>query len=246
MVAPTRPVGSLRKAWGSAKKRVGRHCQNCKSGTLVDRCKPFTGFICIDCGFQTEELPTALSNFRHHDLRHTAVTRMVAAGVPLPLIAKIVGWSPSTLASMVARYAHFTLEELRGGVETISGASVFSLAVPTESPAEDPRCPENRQEPSAQGGAALGVHLTPMGRARRDRNELYEKAWTIPLGRLAAEYGVSDVAMGRICKRLRIPVPGRGYWAKRAANLPVKSRPPLPPCLYNRQISERPIGYGIR
>lgn len=37
-------------------------------------------------------------------------------------IAKIVGWSTSTMVQMVARYGHFTLDELRGAVETISRA----------------------------------------------------------------------------------------------------------------------------
>jgi hypothetical protein len=44
----------------------------------------------------------------------------------------------------------------------------------------------------------------------------------------ASEYGVSDVALGKICRKLYIPVPGRGYWNKKAANQPVEPRPSLP------------------
>jgi len=36
------------------------------------------------------------------------------------MIAKIVGWSPSTMAKMAARYGHFGIEELRSAVESIS------------------------------------------------------------------------------------------------------------------------------
>jgi hypothetical protein len=45
-------------------------------------------------------------------------------------VAKIVGWSPSTMVQMAARYGHFTLDELRGAVETISKAEaeVISLS----------------------------------------------------------------------------------------------------------------------
>jgi integrase len=61
-----------------------------------------------------------LPTLRIHDLRHSAVSRMIVAGVPLPIIAKIVGWAPGTLARMAARYGHFSLEEMRRGVESIS------------------------------------------------------------------------------------------------------------------------------
>ena len=57
---------------------------------------------------------------RFHDLKHTAVSRMLDAGVPIAKIAKIVGWSPATMVRMSARYGHFSLEDLRGAVETIS------------------------------------------------------------------------------------------------------------------------------
>jgi hypothetical protein len=46
--------------------------------------------------------------------------------------------------------------------------------------------------------------------------------------KLAPEYGVSDVALARTCRKLQIPMPGRGYWAKLAAGKRVRSRPPLP------------------
>ncbi len=45
---------------------------------------------------------------------------MIAARVPIPMIAKIVGWSPGTMAKMAARYGHFGIEELRSAVESIS------------------------------------------------------------------------------------------------------------------------------
>jgi hypothetical protein len=45
---------------------------------------------------------------------------MIAARSPIPIIAKVVGWSPSTMAKMAARYGHFGLEELRSAVDSIS------------------------------------------------------------------------------------------------------------------------------
>ncbi len=43
---------------------------------------------------------------RFHDLRHTCVTRMLDRGVPLSVVASILGWSPATTARMAKRYGH--------------------------------------------------------------------------------------------------------------------------------------------
>ena len=60
-----------------------------------------------------------------------------------------------------------------------------------------------------------------------NRTELYEKAWQIPLRKLAAEYGISDVALGKICRKLQIPLPGLGHWTKIQCGHTIP-RPPLP------------------
>ena len=65
--------------------------------------------------------------------------------------------------------------------------------------------------------------------ARYDREELYEKVWTLTMQKVAKEYGVSDGTLGITCKKLHVPVPGVGYWNKKAANKPVDPRPPIPP-----------------
>lgn len=59
------------------------------------------------------------------------------------------------------------------------------------------------------------------------REELYEAVWSEPMQRLACKYGISDVALGKICRKLKVPVPGRGYWAQKAAGQKL-SRPRLP------------------
>jgi integrase len=117
---PEKPVGTIQSAWQSAKKRTQRHCPNCADGILIDREKPASGYECESCHFETPNLPVALTRLRFHDLRHSAVSRMIAARVPIPIIAKIVGWSSSTMAKMAARYGHFGIEELRSAVESIT------------------------------------------------------------------------------------------------------------------------------
>jgi integrase len=61
---------------------------------------------------------------RMHDLRHTAVTRMIKAGIPIPIIAQLVGWSTSTMVAMTARYGHYSMDTLRMAVEAISSGSL--------------------------------------------------------------------------------------------------------------------------
>ena len=60
------------------------------------------------------------------------------------------------------------------------------------------------------------------------REELYKMVWSEPVSKLARGYGLSDRGLGKICKRLEIPVPGRGYWQmkKKGLKMPV---PPLRP-----------------
>jgi hypothetical protein len=55
----------------------------------------------------------------------------------------------------------------------------------------------------------------------RDRVELYNEVWHQPLVKLAKKYGISDVRIGKVCRKLKIPHPGRGYWAKRAIGIAV-------------------------
>jgi hypothetical protein len=76
------------------------------------------------------------------------------------------------------------------------------------------------------------------------RAELYEKIWNIPTTKLAKEVGLSDVALGKICKKYSIPKPPLGYWAKLAHGKTV-ARPPLPNTSDNRleviEIRKRPL-----
>jgi hypothetical protein len=44
------------------------------------------------------------------------------------------------------------------------------------------------------------------------REELYKLIWEKPATILAKEFGISDVGLAKICKRLGIPRPQRGYW----------------------------------
>lgn len=61
-----------------------------------------------------------------------------------------------------------------------------------------------------------------------ERDTLYQEVWAEPVTSIAKKYGVSDVAIHKVCKSMNIPVPPRGYWAKIKAGKTVE-RTPLPP-----------------
>jgi len=60
------------------------------------------------------------------------------------------------------------------------------------------------------------------------RKELYELVWRQPMRTVAASAGISDVALAKHCKKANIPVPNRGYWARKQAGKPT-IRISLPP-----------------
>lgn len=49
------------------------------------------------------------------------------------------------------------------------------------------------------------------------REELYELVWSKPATAIASDFGISDVAVAKHCKKHEVPRPSRGYWAKKEA-----------------------------
>lgn len=64
---------------------------------------------------------------------------------------------------------------------------------------------------------------------------LYQEVWDEPMTKVAQRYNVSDVALKKTCKKLNIPVPGRGYWSKVRAGEKM-TKPPLPQHVDNKRI----------
>lgn len=70
-----------------------------------------------------------------------------------------------------------------------------------------------------------------MNKIRVSREELYRQVWETPMVKLAANYGISGNGLAKICSRMSVPYPPRGYWAKKAAGHAVVVSPlpdPLP------------------
>lgn len=58
-----------------------------------------------------------------------------------------------------------------------------------------------------------------------NRKQLYNLVWSKPMNTLAKDYGLSGRGLAKLCQRNNIPVPPRGYWAKRAAGQKVQKAP---------------------
>jgi hypothetical protein len=72
--------------------------------------------------------------------------------------------------------------------------------------------------PSDQPTAAAGASEP------RSRRQLYDLVWSKPMRDAAADVGMSDVGLKKICLRHRVPVPRQGYWNKVNAGQKPKKR----------------------
>lgn len=58
-------------------------------------------------------------SIRFHDLRHSACTRLLEAGVPLMVVGQLLGWAGGTVASMAAKYGHVGPKALQSAVKAL-------------------------------------------------------------------------------------------------------------------------------
>lgn len=85
--------------------------------------------------------------------------------------------------------------------------------------AQSPR--GQRLRPGAQWGIAGDVTRTPSSSASAieapqppTREALHALVWARPLAEVAAELGLSRTGLAKMCDRLDVPCPPRGYWAR--------------------------------
>lgn len=86
---------------------------------------------------------------------------------------------------------------------------------------------------------ALGLWKKPVSDAERrkdevarllrryDRTALYDQVWSRPVSEVSKSYGISGVMLGKVCRKLMVPVPPRGYWARVQNGQKIK-QPSLP------------------
>jgi len=101
--------------------------------------EPYHDGVGIRRSFYTARRKAGIEDFRFHDLRHTAATRLVEAGVPLFVVSKILGHSDP---KMTMRYAHPD-KSLKEGIEALALYNSTIDTVLTEQPnkTEEPNLP---------------------------------------------------------------------------------------------------------
>jgi len=73
------------------------------------------------------------------------------------------------------------------------------------------------------------------------RQELFDLVWAEPMVAVAKRFGVSGSYLARVCARLNVPRPARGYWAKLAVGK-ASVKPSLPLARAGDEISWDPQG----
>lgn len=166
-----------------------------------------------------------LENIHIHDLRRTVGSWLAQNGTSLHLIGDVLNHRD---AKTTAGYAYFQTQQRREALSSHAD-KVLAFAGPGM------RLPLAPEESSAQtllvdnnpvGSTTPSIGAKPVHYFKREN--LYELVWTAPVLEVAKRLGVSDVAVGKLCRRAGVPVPCRGYWAKVDAGQ-IVSRTPLGP-----------------
>jgi hypothetical protein len=69
------------------------------------------------------------------------------------------------------------------------------------------------------------------------RQQLYDMVWSKPMSTLAKEFGITDSGLAKRCRAVDVPIPYRGYWARKAAG---QKPPQLPLPKYRRTEAATP------
>ena len=127
---PARPIGDWKEAWEKAKERAGAILRG-----ETDLPQPAKGKRRPDKSRDKSEnhpngklsdgstMPGPL-NCGFHDLRHSAVTRLLEAGIPYPVVASMMGWSAATAIRMAKRYGHIGNQALRDAADVLGGVKI--------------------------------------------------------------------------------------------------------------------------
>lgn len=142
-----------------------------------------------------------------HTLRHTFASWLAEKDVSLQIIRDLLGHKSLKTTERYAKlrpsYLKVAALGLEGDFDKVAGKTADGESTPAY-------LKENIE---------LYINLS--------REELYELVWSQPMIRLSRQFGMSDKGLAKHCKKMRIPVPGVGYWKRVRHNIQSEI-PPLP------------------
>lgn len=149
-----------------------------------------------------------IDGVRVHDVRRTVGSWMAQEGKSLHLIGSVLNHKdPKTTAG----YAYFQTQQRRQALDD-HARRVLALGPSPANPREaQPIVAESLLQPEP---VTLAIPEPARHRHYFKREDLYELVWTAPVYEVAARLGVSDVALAKLCRRVNIPLPPRGYWQR--------------------------------
>jgi integrase len=188
--------------------------------------KPGEHFRCLGPALERLLKRAGLENIRVHDLRRTVGSWLAQDGRSLHLIGDVLNHrDPKTTAG----YAYFQTQQRRDAL-TVHGERVLAFGAPDLRRQGQPKVVSAESLLPAEVSSLIlspGAEEDPIRHYFR-REALYELVWSAPVMEVATRLGVSDVALAKLCRRARIPIPGRGYWSRVESGQAI-GRTPLPP-----------------
>jgi integrase len=142
---PTRPIADWKEAWEKARERAAVILTG--HGEEIKKSRP--NFAAVKPNSKRskklmEKNPSKRESLkcRFHDLRHTAVTRLLEAGIPYPVVASMMGWSAATAIRMAKRYGHIGSRALREAADVLG-----RFEIPQGYPKKSPKSEEVERAP---------------------------------------------------------------------------------------------------
>lgn len=123
---PTRPIGDWKEAWEKARERADAILkgETEKPQPAAPKRGQQKNTLGKKSNSKDEGKKPARLQCRYHDLRHTAITRLLEAGIPYPVVAHMMGWSAATAIRMAKRYGHIGNQALRDAADVLGSVKL--------------------------------------------------------------------------------------------------------------------------
>ncbi|WP_293002571.1 site-specific integrase [Nevskia sp.] len=151
----------------------------------------------VSAGVALSDLPGRLLDLRFHDLRHEATSRLIErTGWDNARIRAVTGHKTD---AMLARYTHLRTASLASELAALEGGAVANLHAMGACERDD-RQPDDPSIRAQWKAVATNATLLKLLISSK------------PIAEVAKEFGVSDVAVHKACKRLGVEKQRRGFW----------------------------------